>query len=301
MNKLKAMTTFVKIVDCGSMSAAAEKLSMSQSSVVRTLAALEEVLGVQLLIRTTRRLNLTEEGREYYRRCRQILHEVEDAENALNQKQSNPTGLLRVTAPVTFGRMHLSPVINEFLEQFPNMEIELILLDRVVDLLEEGIDIALRIGSLPDSTLIAKPVGTLGHIICASPDYIAKAGMPESPTEIINHDCIHLTALNSAPEWPFYDRGSVNKIRIAGKFKTNHVEAARDACCDGLGIGQFLSYQVGPHIAQGKLIAILEDYSLPPLPINLVYPHSRQQSSRSRVFIDWAQPLLKRRIAEGFA
>lgn len=283
------------------MSSAAETLSMSQSAVVRTLAALEEVLGVQLLTRTTRRLNLTEEGREYYSRCRQILHEVEDAENALNQKQTNPTGLLRVTAPVTFGRMHLSPVINEFLAQFPNMEIELILLDRVVDLLEEGIDIALRIGSLPDSTLIAKPVGTLEHIICASPEYITQSGTPQKPTEIHQHDCIHLTALNSSPEWPFYDRGSINKVRISGKFKTNHVEAARDACCDGLGIGQFLSYQVGPYISQGKLIPILEEFSLPPIPINLVYPHSRQLSSRSRVFIDWAQPMLKRRIAEGFA
>lgn len=283
------------------MSSAAETLSMSQSAVVRTLAALEEVLGVQLLTRTTRRLNLTEEGREYYSRCRQILHEVEDAENALNQKQTNPTGLLRVTAPVTFGRMHLSPVINEFLAQFPNMEIELILLDRVVDLLEEGIDIALRIGSLPDSTLIAKPVGTLEHIICASPEYISQSGTPQKPTEIHQHDCIHLTALNSAPEWPFYDRGSINKVRISGKFKTNHVEAARDACCDGLGIGQFLSYQVGPYISQGKLIPILEEFSLPPIPVNLVYPHSRQLSSRSRVFIDWAQPMLKRRIAEGFA
>ncbi|MGB0204024.1 MAG: LysR family transcriptional regulator [Neptuniibacter sp.] len=301
MNKLKAMSVFVKIVDCGSMSSAAETLSMSQSAVVRTLAALEEVLGVQLLTRTTRRLNLTEEGREYYSRCRQILHEVEDAENALNQKQTNPTGLLRVTAPVTFGRMHLSPVINEFLAQFPNMEIELILLDRVVDLLEEGIDIALRIGSLPDSTLIAKPVGTLEHIICASPEYITQSGTPQKPTEIHQHDCIHLTALNSSPEWPFYDRGSINKVRISGKFKTNHVEAARDACCDGLGIGQFLSYQVGPYISQGKLIPILEEFSLPPIPINLVYPHSRQLSSRSRVFIDWAQPMLKRRIAEGFA
>jgi DNA-binding transcriptional LysR family regulator len=301
MNKLKAMSVFVKIVDCGSMSSAAETLSMSQSAVVRTLAALEEVLGVQLLTRTTRRLNLTEEGREYYSRCRQILHEVEDAENALNQKQTNPSGVLRLTAPVTFGRMHLSPVINEFLAQFPNMEIELILLDRVVDLLEEGIDIALRIGSLPDSTLIAKPVGTLEHIICASPEYITQSGIPQKPTEIHQHDCIHLTALNSSPEWPFYDRGSINKVRISGKFKTNHVEAARDACCDGLGIGQFLSYQVGPYISQGKLIPILEEFSLPPIPVNLVYPHSRQLSSRSRVFIDWAQPMLKRRIAEGFA
>ncbi len=283
------------------MSSAAETLSMSQSAVVRTLAALEEVLGVQLLTRTTRRLNLTEEGREYYSRCRQILHEVEDAENALNQKQTNPSGVLRLTAPVTFGRMHLSPVINEFLAQFPNMEIELILLDRVVDLLEEGIDIALRIGSLPDSTLIAKPVGTLEHIICASPEYITQSGIPQKPTEIHQHDCIHLTALNSSPEWPFYDRGSINKVRISGKFKTNHVEAARDACCDGLGIGQFLSYQVGPYISQGKLIPILEEFSLPPIPVNLVYPHSRQLSSRSRVFIDWAQPMLKRRIAEGFA
>lgn len=280
------------------MSSAAETLSMSQSAVVRTLAALEEALGVQLLTRTTRRLNLTEEGREYYSRCRQILHEVDDAENALNQKQTNPTGLLRVTAPVTFGRMHLSPVINDFLIQFPGMEIELILLDRVVDLLEEGIDIALRIGPLPDSTLIARSLGSLEYVICGSPDYFASQAPPNSPRDLSQHNCIHLTAINSVPEWAFYDQGSINKVRVAGKFKTNHVEAARDACCDGLGLGQFLSYQVAPLIAKGKLVPVLDQFSVPSLPVNLVYPHSRQLSSRSRAFIDWAQPLLKRRITK---
>ncbi len=279
------------------MSSAADKLLMSQSAVVRTLAALEDELGVQLLIRTTRRLNLSEEGREYYGRCRQILHEVEDAESALNQRQTNPTGLLRVTAPVTFGRMHLMPVINDFLNQFPNMEVELILLDRIVDLLEEGIDIALRIGSLPDSTLIAKPIGSIRHIICASPDYINHAGIPSTPTELRHFDCIHLTAIHSSPEWPFYERSRINKVTIAGKFKTNQVEAARDACCNGLGYGLFLSYQVEPLITEGKLVPVLEEFTQPPAPVNLVYPHSRQLSSRSRVFIDWAQPILRARLA----
>lgn len=290
------MTVFVKIVECGSMTEAAERLSMSQSAVVRSLAALEQSLGVSLLVRSTRRLSLTEEGREYYARCRQILHEVADAESSLTQKQTHPEGLLRITAPVTFGKKHLNPVIHEFLQHFPNMEIELMLLDRVVDLLEEGIDIALRIGSLPDSTLIARPLGSVTHYICGSPEYIQKAGLPNSPLELRHHQCIHLTAIHSAPEWAFYEQGRINKVTISGTFKTNSVEAAIDACRSGLGYGHFLSYQVAELIEEGKLVPVLEEFTGSDTPVNLVYPHSRLLSSRSRVFIDWAQPVLKHRL-----
>lgn len=298
MNKLKAMAVFVKIVECGSMVAAADLLGLAQSSVVRQLAALEEALSTQLLVRTTRRLHLTEEGREYYQRCRQILHELEEAETALTQRQAKPAGLLRITAPVTFGRKHLAPLIHRFLQEFPDMEVELILLDRVVDLLEEGIDIALRIGPLPDSTLVAKPLGSVAHLICASPDYIAQRGIPETPAALSQHDCIHQSAINNVPEWPFRVQGSVHKITISGKFKTNHIEAAIDACCCGLGYGRFLSYQVADLIHTGQLQAVLTDYIATTQPVNLVYPHSRRLSSRSRAFIDWVQPQLQRQLTD---
>ncbi|WP_415906327.1 LysR substrate-binding domain-containing protein [Neptuniibacter sp. QD72_48] len=296
MNKLKAMAVFVKIVDCGSLSAAAEKLSMSQSSVVRTLAALEKELGAQLLYRTTRSLSLTEEGDDYCQRCRQILLEVEDAENALSQQQTIPKGVIRITAPQTFGRLHLSPVINEFLDTYPEMEVELLLLDRVVDLIEEGMDIALRIGPLPDSTLIAKQVGEVRYKVCASPAHIAEYGLPNHPDELEQLDCIHLTALRSHATWGFTEGSQQYRINVQGSFKTNHVETAVDACREGRGFGQFLSYQVNPCIRTGQLTPVLEQFESPSIPVNLVYPHSRRLSSRSRAFIEWARPRLQQRL-----
>jgi DNA-binding transcriptional LysR family regulator len=280
------------------MVAAANALGVAQSSVVRQLAALEEALSTPLLVRSTRRLYLTEEGREYYQRCRQILHELEEAETALIQRQSKPAGLLRITAPVTFGRKYLAPLIHRFLLEFPDMEIELILLDRIVDLLEEGIDIALRIGPLPDSTLIAKPLGRVSHVICASPEYIAQRGEPVHPTALNQHDCIHLSAINNVPEWPFRVQGSLHKITISGRFKTNHIETAIDACCNGLGYARFLSYQVAELICCGRLRPVLTDFVATTQPVNLVYPHSRQLSSRSRAFIDWVQPQLQQQLTD---
>lgn len=296
MNKLKAMAIFVKIVDVGSLNGAADKLSMSQSSVVRALAALENELGVQLLYRTTRRLTLTEEGRDYCQRCRQILLEVEDAENALTQRQITPSGKIRITAPITFGRLHLAPIVNEFLTTFPDTDVELLLLDRIVDLIEEGMDIALRIGPLPDSTLVAKLIGNVHYKVCASPDYLQKAGIPNTPTALRTHQCIRLTALKSHAEWTFKETGKIHKIGISGRFKTNHIETALDACIQGLGFCQFLSYQVDQKIAERKLVPVLEAFQPNPVPVNLVYSHSRLLSSRSRHFIEWATPRLKARL-----
>lgn len=298
MNKLKAMSIFVKIVDCGSFSGAAEKLNMSQSSVARSLAALESELGTQLLYRTTRRVTLTEEGFGYCQRCRQILLEVEDAESVLTQNQSSPQGVIRITAPQTFGRFHLNPLIEAFLASHPGMEVELLLLDRVVDLLEEGMDIALRIGHLPDSSLIAKRVGEVSFKVCASPDFIAETGEPKAPHELENYNCIHLTALKSHAQWLFNTQGDDKRVTASGRFKTNHVETALDACKSGLGLGQFLSYQIAPSVASGQLVTVLDDFDIEPLPVNLVYPQSRLLSSRSKTFINWAAPRLRKQLTD---
>lgn len=292
MNKLKAMSVFVSIVESGSMNAAADKLLMSQSSIVRTLAALEQELKVQLLARTTRKMHLTEEGKDYYQRCRHILQEVVDAETMLSQRQISPAGSLRITAPVTFGRLFLMPLLQSFLSEFNAVEAELMLLDRNVDLLEEGFDVALRIGKLPDSTLIAKPVGSIRKIICASTGYLQQHGVPKTPEDLGNYECIQLTASQNMPFWTLATEQQNYKIPIAGRFRTNHVETARDACCRGQGLGQFLSYQVEKQIADGQLIPVLEAFSIKSVPVNLVYPQSRQLSSRSRAFIDWVQPQL---------
>ena len=296
MNKLKAMSIFVKIVDAGSLSGAADKMGVSQSSVVRALASLENELGVQLLFRTTRRLTLTEEGRDYCQRCRHILHEIEDAESVLSQRQVTPKGIIRVTAPVTFGQLHLVPIIHDFLNEFPETEVELLLLDRVVDLIEEGMDIALRIGALPDSTLIAKQVGEVNYKVCASPAFIDLHGEPESPEYLVEHRCINLTALRQHAVWSFMSSDHVTRIKVSGGFKTNHVGAALDACVRGQGFGQFLSYQVEPMITKGVLQVVLESFEMPAVPVSLVYSHSRLLSSRSRHFIEWVAPRLKARL-----
>lgn len=296
MNKLKAMAIFVKIVECGSMSAAADKLNMSQSSVVRSLAALEKELKTQLLHRTTRRLKLTEEGHEYYVKCSHILHDISDLENALTLSQTAPKGLIRITAPVTFGRLHIRPIVSEFMREFPDIDIELLFLDRVVDLVEEGMDVALRIGPLPDSTLIAKSVGEVRYQVCASPEFIQEYGEPESPDELQHFKCVQLTALRSHFKWVFQLKGKPHKISIRGKYRTNHIETALDVCKEGIGLGQFLSYQVASSIKNNELVPVLREYEPEPMPVSLVYPHSRLLASRTRTFIDWALPKLQERL-----
>ncbi len=195
MDKLRAMETFVRIVDRGSLTAAAETLSTSLPSVVRTLAALEAELGVRLLNRTTRRLSPTDEGREYFERSKRVLAEVDEAEAALSARRVAPKGRLRITAPVMFGRLRVAPLVTEFVLRHPALQIELTLLDRIVDLVEEGIDAGVRIARLPDSTLVAVPVGQTRRVVCASPAYLKRAGTPKTPQDLMHHRCISFSGL----------------------------------------------------------------------------------------------------------
>jgi DNA-binding transcriptional LysR family regulator len=295
MDKLRAMATFVRIVESGSLTAAAERLDTSLTSVVRALSALEQSLGVRLLNRTTRRIALTDEGREYFERCRHLLAEVEEAEAALSARRVEPSGRLAVTAPVMFGRMHVGPVVTDFLAAYPQMRAELLLLDRVVDLLEEGIDVAIRIGSLPDSSLVAIPLGSTQRVVCASPDYLARCGTPGRPADLAGHRCIRFTGLSSGTEWEF-GRGKRQRVTIADIFATNQIDAALDACAKGLGCGRFLAYQVHDLLTSGRLVRVLPDDELEPVPVSLAYAHSRLLSPRIRAFIDWAVPRLRERL-----
>ena len=192
MDKLRAMTTFVRIVETGSLTAAAERLRTSPTSVVRSLSGLERALGVRLLNRTTRRMALTDEGRDYFERCRRLLSEVEDAEAALLARQVKPAGRLVITAPVMFGRLHVAPLVIDFLAAFPDVRVELLLVDRIVDLIDEGIDLAIRIGTLPESSLVAIPLGSTRRVVCASPAYLASHGQPRHPNELPGHRAIRV-------------------------------------------------------------------------------------------------------------
>jgi DNA-binding transcriptional LysR family regulator len=293
------METFVRIVDRGSLTAAAGALGASLPSVVRTLAALEAGIGTRLLNRTTRRIALTDEGREYYERCKRVLAEVEEAEAALSSRRAAPQGRLRVTAPVLFGRLHVAPVANGFLAKYPRVRLDLLLLDRVVDLLEEGVDAAVRIGQLPDSSLVAVPVGQTRRVVCASAAYLRRAGTPRTPAELAKHRCISFGGLAPGHAWSFGPGERATRVPVAAFLATNQIDVALDACIAGLGVGQFLCYQVQAALDRGELRRVLGESEPAPLPIHVVYPHGRLPSSSLRAFVDWTVPQLRKRLAPG--
>lgn len=296
MDKFRAMATFVRIVESGSLTGAAERLDTSLTSVVRALSSLEKALGVRLLNRTTRRIALTDEGREYFERCRHLLAEVEEAEAALSARKVTPAGKLTVTAPVMFGRLHVGPVVAGFLNAYPEMRAELLFVDRIVDLLEEGMDVAVRIGFLPDSSLVAVPVGATRIVVCASPDYLARHDAPRRPADLAAHRCISVTSLASGTDWEFLSDGKAVQVSIAPVLTINQIDFALDACAAGLGCGRFLAYQVDSLLAAGKLVRVLPDHEPEPIPVSLAYPHSRLLSPRIRAFVDWAGPRLRERL-----
>lgn len=285
MDRLRAMQVFVRIVEAGSLTGAAAALGMSGPAVVRSLAALERAIGVRLLQRTTRRSSLTDEGREYYERCKRVLAQVEEADTSMSARRSEPHGRLRITAPATYGRMHVAPIVNAFIAKYPQVEVELLLLDRVVDLVEEGLDAAVRIGELPDSTHVARALGETRRVVCAAPAYLRRAGTPKTPADLQAHRCIVFSGLAAANEWSFGAKRQ--RVAVRPVLRTNQVDAALDACIRGLGCGQFLSYQVDAALREGTLKRLLKEYEPPALPIHIVYPHARP-SSNVRAFIELA-------------
>jgi DNA-binding transcriptional LysR family regulator len=297
MDKLHAMAAFVQIADRGSLTGAAEALDTSLSSVVRTLAALEAALGVRLLNRTTRRIALTEEGRAYLERCRRILADVEEAELALGAADPDPSGVLRVTAPVLFGQLHVAPAIAAFLARHRKMQVELTLLDRVVNLVDEGIDVAVRIGALADSSMVAVPVGHIRRVVVASPALLRSAGTPKRPQDLARLPCVRFTALMPGTTWHFVEGAKPLAVQVGGQFACNQAAACVDACVAGLGFGLFLSYQVRRALEAKALREVLRAFEPPPLPVSLVYPHAKLLSPRVRAFVDSAAGELRRELA----
>lgn len=295
MDKLAAMRAFVEIVDRGSLTAAAEALDRSLPTMVRTLAGLERSLGAVLLRRTTRRMSLTEEGRVYLERCRRILADLEQAEELLGAGSGEPRGPLRVTAPVLFGQMHVAPAVVEFVRRYADVQVELLLLDRIVDLVDEGIDLAVRIARLADSSMIAVPVGHVRRVVCASPKLLRAGGEPSRPEELANRPCVRFRGLALGNTWHFQQAGREIAVAVRGGFTTNQAAAAIEACAAGLGFGLFLSYQVDPAVRAKRLRVVLRDYEPPPIPVSLVHAEARLLSTRLRVFLDWMKPRLRER------
>lgn len=298
MDKLAAMRTFVEIVDRGSLTAAAEAQDRSLPTVVRTLAALEQQLGARLIRRTTRRMSLTVEGRDYLGRCRRILADVEEAELAVARGQSEPQGEVRMTAPVLFGQMHVAPVVTAFLEHHQKVQVDLLLLDRVVNLVDEGIDLALRIGRLSDSSMVAIPVGHMRRVVCASPDLLRERGTPARPEALTGLPCVRFHGIEAGGHWHFRDGGRELSVPVSGAFCCSQAMAVAQACADGLGFGLLLHYQVAALVEEQRLAIVLEDFEPEPLPVSLVYPEARLVSSRLRALVAWLRDALRDRIPD---
>ena len=248
MDRFAAMRVFIAVADAGSLSAAGRRLGMPLATVSRHLAALEEQIGVRLFTRTTRRLVLTEPGRHYLETSRRVLDELDAADRRLGGEHAEPQGELALTAPVVFGRLHVLPIVIAFLAMYPLVTARMLLVDRVVDLVEEGLDIAVRIGSLPDSSLVATRLGAIRYVVCASPSYLAKRGTPANPQELEAHDCISFHTLQPAERWSFSAR-KPKRVRVKPRLTVNTAEAAIDAAKAGLGVARVLSYQAAAALA----------------------------------------------------
>lgn len=298
MNTLQHMRVVLAIAENGSLTAAANHLDTSLPTVVRVLAATEDSLGVRLFDRTTRRVHITEEGALYVEACRRILGELAELEDTLRDRRTEPTGTLVVTAPVLFGRLHVSPVVNAFLVQYPKISAKLLLVDRVVDLIEEGIDLAVRIGAVSNMDLVVTPVGSVRRCVCATPAFLDAHAKIEKPDDIADIPFIQLHGLMPTNHItfgtsPHHQEIALTHIRLA----TNHGDAAIAGCLDGLGASLFLSYQIQSLVATGQLRIILDSYEPAPLPVALVYSPSRRLSARTRTFIAWAKQHLSERVS----
>ncbi|MDM0076163.1 LysR family transcriptional regulator [Variovorax sp. J2P1-59] len=286
MDRLKAMQTFVQIADRGSLTKAADALDTSLPAVVRSLAALEAHLGVRLFHRTTRRISLTEEGRSYLQSAREVLAAADAADQALTVDAAEPAGQLTVTAPVLFGHMYVSPAIVRFLQRYDKMRCSVLLHDRSVNLLEEGIDVGIRISALEDSSLVAQQLGSIRRVVVASPDYLQAHGTPRHPRDLLDANCVRIHP-SSTVHWSFRDHGRPLAIAARGNLEFNHIAPAVEACAAGIGFGMFFSYQVLPFVRQGRLAIVLEEFEHPPRPVSVIYPHARLLPARTRTFIDW--------------
>jgi DNA-binding transcriptional LysR family regulator len=286
MDKLRAISYFVRIVEKGSLTAAAADLNTSLPSMVRTLAGLEHELGATLLNRTTRRIHLTDEGSQYLEHCRLILGQVRESEAKLRARRTETHGKLAITASVMFGRRYIAPIVNEFIHLHPRVTAELLFVDRVVNLVEEGLDAAIRIGRLADSSLIAIPLGEIRRVVCASPAYLHGHGVPRRPEDVRRHACVRFTGLAPHGEWHFRVNSRRIGVPITSVLTCNQADSAIEACVSGLGLGSFLSYMVAPHKRTEKLKYVLENFEAEPLPIQIVYPHTRMLSPAVRTFAD---------------
>lgn len=293
MDRLDDLALYLSIVDAGSLAGAARRTRRSPPSVTRRLNELERRLGVRLLERNTRRLALTDAGRRLAEHARNLLADFDNAMRDTTGEAAAPRGLLRLSAPLLFGRRHVTPIVLAYLAAYPAVTASLSLDDRPVDLIEEGIDVALRIAQLDDSSLVARRVGTVRRLFVASPGYLARKGTPRRPQDLVGHDIVLFVNHANTADWHFVDRnGQDLTVRVVARFQINRAEAAIAAARDGHGILSVLSYQVAAELADGSLVRVLRRFERPAIPVQLVVPTARLMPPRVRTFLDFALPRL---------
>jgi DNA-binding transcriptional LysR family regulator len=290
--QLDDMRIFVATVDAHNFTAAAKRLALSKQFVSRRVMALEEALGVQLLIRNTRKLAVTELGQEFYERARRILGEVEDAEQAMSLRRAGPRGLLRVSAPMSFGMTHLSPLVASFLREHDEVRFDMELSDRTVDVVGEGFDMAIRIGTLPDSTLIAQKLVDVRMVVCCSPGYVRRRGAPVRPGELARHSCLSY-GHGGAVSWDFVVDGVLKGVEVRGPLRANNGEIVRDAAIAGLGIVRLPDFIVSHALGSGQLVRVLDEFLPSASTVYAVYPQHRQSSVSIRAFVEFLREGLR--------
>jgi DNA-binding transcriptional LysR family regulator len=293
MDRLKNMITFVAVVDSGGFASAARKLNLSPPVVTRAVAELEERLGLRLLTRTTRVVRVTDAGARFADECRRILADIDAAETAATGTRATPRGTLTLTAPVLFGQLYVTPILVSYLEQFPEVDAQCLFLDRVVNVVEEGIDVAVRIGELPDSALQAVRVGRVRRVLVASPAYLQARGVPQRPDDLAGHTIVSAAGVNPVSEWRFNDAGTTHVQRLQPRMRTTTNDSAVAAALAGLGIARLLSYQVAAQVRRGALHVVLQAFETAPLPVHVVHHEGRRATQKVRAFVDMAVERLR--------
>jgi DNA-binding transcriptional LysR family regulator len=287
MDTLDGMRTFVAVVLEGSFSRAAERLNMSPQLVSKYVAQLETRLGARLINRSTRRLSVTEAGQAYYERCRDVLADIDEMENAVGDAATAARGTLRINAPMTFGTLHLSAAIAEYQRGQPEVSVDLTLDDRVVDIVSEGYDIAIRIGRLRESSLVARNLAPVRLVVCASPDYLEERGVPDTPQDLKDHECLRYTLAPDFNRWQFRESDDIHDVQVTGSFLANNGDAIRLAALAGRGLALQPTFIVGDDIRAGRLQRVLQDYELDPMGVYAIYAHRKYLSGKVRTFVDF--------------
>lgn len=286
MDRFRAIEVFVRVAEDGGFAAAARKLSMSPPAVTRAVAMLEDHLGTRLFLRSTRSVRLTESGERFFSDCKRILTELAEAEESAIGIHASPRGELRVTAPVLFGRLYVAPVIAAFLDRHPFVTCQTLFVDRIVNLMDEGLDVAIRIGELPDSALVAARVGSVRRVVVAAPSYLRAHGRPRHPDDLARARLIQALAVESGHEWRFRENGEPTSVRLSPWLRMNTNDAVLELVVGGWGLSRLMSYQVAHHLAAGTLETVLEDYEQPALPVHVVHQEGRLVSKKVRTFVD---------------